>query len=79
MRTLAVPYWALLKGSGWLERYHKRSRGQLPAVFTPYVVKSMFRPLSYSNAPLRAIGWQQAVPTSKALELAFSWLRDQRK
>jgi hypothetical protein len=28
---------------------------------------------------LRAIGWQQAVPTREAMELAFRWLRDQKK
>lgn len=79
MRILPVPYWALLLGSRWLERYHRRSKGQLPAVFTPYVVRSMYRPLTYSNQALRAIGWRQRVPTSEGLALAFQWLREQRK
>jgi nucleoside-diphosphate-sugar epimerase len=79
LRVLPVPYWAFLKGAGMLERYHKRSKGQLPAVFTPYVVRSMYRPLKYSNAALRAIGWKQAVPTSVGMERAFSWLRDNQK
>jgi nucleoside-diphosphate-sugar epimerase len=79
MRTLRVPYWAFLMGSRYLERYHRVSKGQLPAVFTPYVVRSMYRPLQYSNAPLRAIGWQQAVPTPSAMEQAFRWLRDNKK
>ncbi len=79
LRTVPVPYWAFLWGSRYLERYHRVSKGQLPAVFTPYVVRSMYRPLKYSNAPLRAIGWQQAVPTREAMELAFRWLRDQKK
>ncbi|MEO5883675.1 MAG: NAD(P)-dependent oxidoreductase, partial [Caldimonas sp.] len=79
MRTLTVPYWALKAGARYLERYHRESKGQLPAVFTPYIVASMYRPLTYSNAALRAIGWHQAVPTSEALDLSFDWWRNQTK
>ncbi len=79
MWTVPVPYWAFLMGSRWLERYHRASKGQLPAVFTPYVVRSMYRPLKYSNAPLRAIGWQQGVSTRDGLDLTFQWFRDQRQ
>lgn len=78
MRTLRVPYWAFLIGSRWLQRYHRASKGQLPAVFTPYVVRSMYRPVTYSNAALRAIGWKPGVSTSEAMERAFSWMREQR-
>ena len=78
-RTVPVPYWAFLMGSRYLARYHRSSKGQLPAVFTPYVVRSMYRPLRYSNASLRAIGWRQAMPTTEALELTFRWLRDHDK
>jgi nucleoside-diphosphate-sugar epimerase len=79
LRTVPVPYWAFLLGSRQLERYHRVSKGQLPAVFTPYVVRSMYRPLKYSNSGLRDIGWQQAVPTREGLDRAFRWLRDQKK
>lgn len=79
LRTVTVPYWAFLTASRYLERYHRSSKGQLPAVFTPYVVRSMYRPLRYTNAPLRAIGWRQAVPTAEAMELTFQWFRDQEK
>lgn len=77
LRTLRLPYWIFLLSSRLLERYHRVSKGQLPAVFTPYVVRSMYRPLTYSNAALRAIGWQQGVPTREAMTLTFRWLRDQ--
>lgn len=79
LRTVPLPYWAFLMGSRYLERYHRRSKGQLPAVFTPYVVRSMYRPLKYSNSGLKGIGWQQSVPTRDALDRAFRWLRDQQK
>ena len=79
MRTIRVPYWPFFVAACFLERYHRRSKGQLPAVFTSYVVRSMYRPLEYSNASLRAIGWKQAVSTQEGMGLAFSWLRAQLK
>ena len=78
LRALPIPYRAFVTGSAWLERYHKRSKGQLPAVFTPYVVRSMYRPLSYSNAALKAIGWRQRVPTAEGMARNFDWLAGQR-
>ena len=73
-----MPYWAFLLGSRFLQRYHRKSKGQLPAVFTPYVVRSMYRPLRYSNAALKAIGWTPRVSTADGLEQTFSYLREQR-
>lgn len=78
MRTLPVPYWALLLGSRYLVRYHRKSKGQLPAVFTPYVVRSMYRPLRYSNAALKQLGWKPAISTDEGLTRCFSqWRKDQ--
>jgi nucleoside-diphosphate-sugar epimerase len=77
VRTLIVPRWALLLGSRVLVWYNRKSKGQLPAVFTPYVVKSMYTPLRYSNAALHRLGWTQAVPTSEGLSNTFQYLRDQ--
>ncbi|MDE2400765.1 MAG: NAD(P)-dependent oxidoreductase [Burkholderiales bacterium] len=76
LRCIPVPHWAFLWGSKMLVRYHRKSKGQLPAVFTPYVVNSMYRPLRYSNAALKAIGWQQRVSTSEGLKTTFRYLRD---
>lgn len=77
MRTLWIPYWILLMGARYLERYHRISKGQLPALLTPYIVNAMYRPFAYSNEALRTIGWRQTVPTREALELTFDWLRSQ--
>jgi nucleoside-diphosphate-sugar epimerase len=79
LRVLPVPYWALLLGSRHLERYHKRSKGQLPAAFTPYVVRSMYQPLKYSNAALKAIGWTPRIPTTEGMRRAFDWLAAAKK
>ncbi|MGE5453553.1 MAG: NAD-dependent epimerase/dehydratase family protein [Acidobacteriota bacterium] len=79
MRCIPVPFWAFRLGAKVLVWYHKRSKGQLPAVFTPYVVDSMYRPLRYSNAALKAIGWTQRVSTPEAIQRSFQFWRDQRK
>ena len=79
MRCIPIPFWAFRLGSKVLVWYNKRSKGQLPAVFTPYVVDSMYRPLRYSNAALKAIGWTQRISTASALEQSFRFWKDQRK
>ncbi|MEN9436833.1 MAG: hypothetical protein RIR09_1488 [Pseudomonadota bacterium] len=78
MRCIPIPFWAFRLGSKVLVWYNKRSKGQLPAVFTPYVVDSMYRPLRYSNAALKAIGWSQRISTANALEQSFRFWKDQR-
>ncbi|WP_213601744.1 NAD-dependent epimerase/dehydratase family protein [Pseudoxanthomonas japonensis] len=74
LRTIPVPYPMLLQGSRMLVWYHRRSKGQLPAVFTPYVVRSMYRPLRYANAALKQIGWSPRVTTQAGLERTFRYL-----
>lgn len=76
IRTLSIPYWGLLLGSRILVRYHRLSKGQLPAILTPYVVRSMYRRFQYSNAALRQIGWQPAISTLRAMEISFDYLRE---
>jgi nucleoside-diphosphate-sugar epimerase len=77
LRVLRLPYKLFEWSSGWLQRYHRKSKGQLPAVFTPYVVGSMYRPLKYSNAALKGIGWVPRVRTSEGLGNTFAWLKEQ--
>ncbi len=71
LRVVPVPYPLFLLGARVLLRYHQWSKGQLPAVFTPYVVRSMYRRFDYPNDKLKAIGWQQRVATEAGLERAF--------
>jgi nucleoside-diphosphate-sugar epimerase len=76
--VVPVPYWLLLAASHGFVRYNRISKGQLPAIMTPYTVKSMFRPLRYSNQALKELGWRQRVPTAEALERHFAFLREQQ-
>lgn len=75
LRTVRLPYWALQWLSKRVNAYHVRSKGQLPAIFTPYKVKALWGGNRFSNAKLRAIGWQQPVATKDALLRTFESFR----
>jgi hypothetical protein len=75
VRSLPVPYFALIFLSRMLERYHSWSRGQLPAIFTPYKTRNMWGGNRFSNARLKTTGWKQLVPTSEGLRRTFEAFR----
>ena len=75
VRSLPVPYFALIFLSRMLERYHSWSRGQLPAIFTPYKTRNMWGGNRFSNARLKSTGWKQLVPTSEGLRRTFEAFR----
>jgi nucleoside-diphosphate-sugar epimerase len=75
MRSVRVPYWLLMWGSKMVEGYSKRSKGQLPAIFTPYKTKAMWGGNRFSNAKLKGIGWKPVVATRDGLERAFAGFR----
>ena len=75
LRSVRVPYWLLLWGSGVVERYSARSKGQLPAIFTPYKTKAMWGGNRFSNRKLKALGWKPVVRTADGLERAFAAFR----
>ena len=74
MHWLPVPKFAFRLGARLLERYHHYSKGQLPAVFTPYLVRSMYRDFRYSNAALKALGWRPRVATVDGIDGFFAHL-----
>lgn len=73
--TLRIPYWLLLWGSKFVAWYAERSRGQLPAIFTPYKTKAMWGGNQFSNARLKALGWAPIVSTPEALQRSFTAFR----
>jgi nucleoside-diphosphate-sugar epimerase len=62
-------------GSQMVERYSERSRGQLPAIFTPYKTRAMWGGNQFSNAKLKSIGWRPLISTREGLERAFAAFR----
>jgi nucleoside-diphosphate-sugar epimerase len=75
LRSVPVPYFALMWGSQMVERYSERSRGQLPAIFTPYKTRAMWGGNQFSNAKLKSIGWRPLISTREGLERAFAAFR----
>jgi nucleoside-diphosphate-sugar epimerase len=75
LRSVRVPYGVLMWGSGVVDRYSKRSKGQLPAIFTPYKTRAMWGGNRFSNAKLKGIGWKPVVATSEGLERSFAAFR----
>jgi nucleoside-diphosphate-sugar epimerase len=75
IRSVRVPYAALMLGSRWVEAYHRRSGGQLPDVFTPYKTRSMWKGLRYSNEKLKSLTWRPPVSTAEGMRRTFDYFR----
>ncbi|HZO11768.1 MAG TPA: NAD(P)-dependent oxidoreductase [Polyangiaceae bacterium] len=67
LRHLPVPYPLLWLGADLLERYSTWSRGQLPAILTPYKVASMHKGMRYANAKLKTLSWQPRISMDEAI------------
>ncbi len=78
MRTLRLPYPALLALSHLVERYHKFSRGQLPPIFTPYKTATTWGGNRFDNTRLRQLGWRPLVSMQEGLRRTFEWLASQQ-
>lgn len=62
----------LSKLNAW---YSDRTEGHLPAVFTPYKVDCLWKPLRYSNAKAKSLlGWTPRVSMIDALDRTFAAL-----
>ena len=75
--SVPVPYPALALLSIAVERYHRWSHGQLPAIFTPYKSATTWGGNRFDNGKIKALGWRQLVPTAEAMRRTFAWLREQ--
>lgn len=78
MRSISVPHWAITPLSRLCQWYHGASRGQLPAVFTPYKSGSLWKRLHYSNDKAkRILHWSPAVSFQEGLRRSFEWHNSQ--
>lgn len=68
LRCIKIPYALLMAISKIVLSYHEKSKGQLPAIFTPYKTQSSWKSLRFSNAKLKSTGWKPLVGTETALE-----------
>jgi nucleoside-diphosphate-sugar epimerase len=78
VRVAPVPHWAIVPLSNMCQRYHVWSRGQLPAVLTPYKSNAMWKMLNYSNRKAKELlGWRPAISFDQGLPPTFAALREQ--
>ncbi len=75
MLVVPVPWPATKLLAKGVSRYHEASKGQLPAVLTPYLVESGWAGNTFSNAKIRSLGWAPKVPTDEGLRRHFEALR----
>ena len=75
IRSISVPYFGVKILSSMVTKYNRYSKGQLPAVLTPYKVASQWGGNHFDNSKLHSIGWKQLVPTAEGLQRSFSAFR----
>jgi nucleoside-diphosphate-sugar epimerase/peptidoglycan/xylan/chitin deacetylase (PgdA/CDA1 family) len=75
IRSIAVPYFVVKVLSAIVAKYHDYSKGQLPAILTPYKAASLWGGNRFDNSKLRSIGWKQLVPTADGLQRSFAAFR----
>ncbi len=74
---VTLPYFFTRWMSGVVARYHKFSRGQLPAIFTPYKSAAIWKGNRFDNSKLKALGWRQLVSTRDGLSESLQYHREQ--
>ncbi len=75
LRSVRVPYPLLQLASRAVLRYHEHSRGQLPAILTPYRTASTWKGHRFDNGKLKSFGWVQGVSTQDGMERTFASVR----
>jgi nucleoside-diphosphate-sugar epimerase len=76
IRVVKLPFFATMMLSRGVEWYHRHSRGQLPAIFTPYKTRTMWKGNRFSNAKLHALGFAPIVSTEEGMRRTFEYLRE---
>jgi nucleoside-diphosphate-sugar epimerase/peptidoglycan/xylan/chitin deacetylase (PgdA/CDA1 family) len=75
IRSISVPYFGTRLLSSMVAKYNRYSKGQLPAILTPYKAASQWGGNRFDNSKLRSIGWKQLVSTAEGLQRSFAAFR----
>lgn len=75
VRSIPIPFPVLMFVSRQVEKYNNTSKGQLPAIFTPYKTRAMWGGNRFTNAKLKGLGWKPIISTSDALARTFAAFR----
>jgi nucleoside-diphosphate-sugar epimerase len=71
LRTVRMPYLATVAMSVAVQKYHGWSKGQLPAVFTPYKTAALWGGNRFSNEKIKNIGYRELVSTREGMRRTF--------
>jgi nucleoside-diphosphate-sugar epimerase len=75
LRVVPIPYPVMRGLSTLVQRYHAYSKGQLPAIFTPYKTAASWGGNRFENARLKQLGWRPIVTTEEGIRRAFDWFK----
>jgi nucleoside-diphosphate-sugar epimerase len=75
LRVVPIPYPAMQAISLAVKRYHSFSKGQLPAIFTPYKTATSWKGNGFTNDKLKRLGWTPLVSTDEGVRRAFEEFR----
>jgi nucleoside-diphosphate-sugar epimerase len=75
LRVVPIPYPAMVGLSTLVQKYHAFSKGQLPAIFTPYKTATSWKGNQFDNGKLKGLGWRPLVSTEEGIRRAFEWFR----
>jgi nucleoside-diphosphate-sugar epimerase len=78
LHVIPLPYPLAIAASAAVAWYHGASKGQLPAILTPYKTKTSWKGNRFSNAKLHALGFSPIVSTEEGLSRTFAYLRKAR-
>jgi nucleoside-diphosphate-sugar epimerase len=73
--SVHIPYVLVMVASHVIARYCKYSRGQIPALVTPYKTAAIWKGHRFDNQRIKTLGWKQEVPTVEALRHMFATFR----
>lgn len=77
--VVPVPYPAAQLLSRAVSWYSRSSKGQLPAVFTPYRTAASWKGNRFDNSKLKSLGWKPRVPPRAGIPLALEWHKSHPK
>ncbi|HZX93938.1 MAG TPA: NAD-dependent epimerase/dehydratase family protein [Myxococcales bacterium] len=77
VRSVGVPWPLTLALSHLSEQYNRSSRGQLPAILTPYRSRALWAGNRFDNGKLKALGWRPRISTDEGLRRTFAALDDE--